>query len=277
MVRLDSHQHFWQYSATEYAWINDRMSDLRRDFMPQDLKPLLEQRGFDGSIAVQARQSIEETLWLLDLADQHRFIRGVVGWVPLCSGEARQHLTTLAGRNHLVGVRHVVQDERDDQFMMRPDFRQGIAALAGFGLVYDLLIYPRHLRVAADLVREFPAQTFVLDHLAKPAIAFGKHEPWAGQIRTLARFPNVFCKLSGMVTEARWKRWKPADFVPYLDTALEAFGAERLMIGSDWPVSTLSSSYADTLGIVLNYLGRLSEDERDGILGGNCARAYGIG
>ena len=274
MLRLDAHQHFWRYTPAAYAWINDRLSELKRDFLPPDLKPLLAAQGFDGSIAVQARQSMEETLWLLELADEYPWIHGVVGWVPLCSTELGSHLASLAGRGKLVGVRHVVQDESDDRFMMRPDFRRGIAALRDYGLVYDLLLYPRHLPVAVQLVEEFAEQSFVLDHIAKPSIAFDKKDPWACDLRALASLPNVTCKLSGMVTEARWKRWKPADFAPYLDTVLEAFGASRLMIGSDWPVCTLSASYEETIGIVRNYLEKLSREERDGILGGNCARVY---
>ena len=274
MVRLDAHQHFWRYNSADYAWIDDGMPELKRDFLPPDLEPLLERQGFDGSIAVQARQSLEETLWLLELADRHPSIRGVVGWVPLCSSQLGAHLEALSGRRKLVGVRHVVQDESDDRFMMRPEFRRGIQTLGTYGLVYDLLLYPRHLSVAVQLVREFPGQTFVLDHIAKPAIAEGKREPWEADLRTLAGCPHVSCKLSGMVTEARWKDWKPADFEPYLDTVLEAFGASRLMIGSDWPVCTLSASYEDTIAVTRNYLGKLSAEERDAILGGNCARVY---
>jgi L-fuconolactonase len=276
MIRLDAHQHFWEYSPTQYAWIADTMTELKRDFLPQDLKSLLDEQGFDGSIAVQARQSQEETLWLLDLAEQHEFIRGVVGWVDLCSRTLDEQLQSLVGRKKLVGVRHVLQDESDDEFMLRTDFRRGIAALAGFGLVYDLLLYPRHLPIAVKLVDKFPQQAFVLDHIAKPAIAENRIEPWAGHLRELAKFPNVTCKLSGMVTEARWKQWKPDDFKPYLDTVLDAFGISRLMIGSDWPVCTLSSTYSETLSVVLDYIGGLRQEERERILGTNCARVYGI-
>lgn len=276
MMRLDAHQHFWKYSPTDYGWISDEMQVLQRDFLPQDLKPLLDAQNFHGSIAVQAQQTCEETLWLLELAEQHAFIRGVVGWVDLCSSQVREQLGALAKRRKLVGIRHVLQDEPDDEFMLRPDFQRGISELAGFGLVYDLLLYPRHLPVAAKLVRQFPAQTFVLDHIAKPPIAGQQLDPWADNLCTLARFPNVSCKLSGMVTEARWQQWKPDDFKPYLDTVLEAFGPDRLMIGSDWPVCLLSSSYPDTLGVVVNYIDELSADEQEGILGATCARVYGI-
>jgi L-fuconolactonase len=276
MLRMDAHQHFWKYSAAEYEWIDDRMVALRRDYLPSDLKPLLQAAGFGGSIAVQARQSLEETRWLLDLAAQNDFIRGVVGWVDLCSDKARDELSEFAGNRRLVGVRHIVQGEPDDEFMLRTEFCRGVRLLRGFGLVYDLLLYPRHLPVAVKLVRQFPEQTFVLDHIAKPLIADGVLEPWAGDMRELAKFPNVSCKLSGMVTEARWKQWTHADFRPYLDVALEAFGPRRLMIGSDWPVCTVSGDYAETMSLVSEYLKPLTVEERNGILGGNCARVYGI-
>jgi L-fucono-1,5-lactonase len=275
-MRLDAHQHFWKYDPARYGWISDEMAVLKRDYLPRELKPVLVANGLDGSIAVQARHSVDETRWLLELAEQNDFIKGVVGWVDLRSGKLREQLAQLAGRKRLVGVRHVVQDEPDDEFMMRPEFRRGIAQLVEFGLVYDLLVYPRHLPVAVRLVREFPKQRFVLDHIAKPGIAKGLMEPWARDIRELAKFPNVSCKLSGMVTEARWNQWKTGDFRPYLDTVFEAFGAGRLMIGSDWPVCTLSGDYAATTSIVIRYVDQLTAEEREGILGGNCARVYGV-
>lgn len=276
MTQLDAHQHFWKYSAAEYEWIDDTMAVLQRDFLPPDLEPLLAANGFDGSIAVQARQSLDETQWLLGLAEENTFIKGVVGWVDLCATDLRGQLEQFAGSKHLVGVRHVVQGEPDDEFMLRSEFRRGIALLKEFGLAYDLLLYPRHLPVAAKLVTEFPEQTFVLDHIAKPAIAEGQLEPWSRDLRELAKFDNVTCKLSGMVTEARWKSWKEGDFLPYLDVALEAFGPLRLMIGSDWPVCTVSGDYSTTLGIVTQFVKRLTGAERTGILGANCARVYGL-
>jgi L-fucono-1,5-lactonase len=276
MIRIDAHQHFWKYTTTEYGWINEQMAVLQRDFLPRDLRPLLEQSRFGGSIAVQARQNLDETNWLLGLAEQNNFIQGVVGWVDLCSPQLRGQLEKLASNKRLVGVRHVVQDESDDYFMMRPEFKRGIAQLAEFGLAYDLLLHPRHLPVAVSLVREFPAQTFVLDHLAKPAIADGTLEPWRRNIRELAQSSNVSCKLSGMVTEARWKQWTQDDFRPYLEVALEAFGPSRLILGSDWPVCRLSAEYAQTVGIVFDFVQQLTETERDGVLGENCARVYRI-
>ncbi|HEY1987203.1 MAG TPA: amidohydrolase family protein [Terracidiphilus sp.] len=275
-MRIDAHQHFWQYNPVEYDWINDAMGVLKRDFLPPDLKPLLESLHFEGCIAVQARQNLEETQRLLELADRYSFIRGVVGWVDLCSPELPTQLVQVARHPRLVGVRHIVQAEPDDRFMLRPDFQRGIAQLAEFGLTYDVLVFPRQLPAAFRLVEAFPTQPFVLDHIAKPPIADGKIEPWATGLRALATLPNVCCKLSGMVTEAQWKTWQPTDFRPYLDLVLDAFGPARLMIGSDWPVCLVSAAYQRTMGIVLDYIGELSPSEQAGILGENCARFYGV-
>ena len=273
-MRIDAHQHFWHYDPTHHVWMTEAMAALRRDYLPDELSPLLRATGFDGTIAVQARQLLQETEWLLALAERHPWVQGVVGWVDLCSAELPAQLERLAPHPKLVGVRHVVHDEPDDRFMLRPDFRRGIGRLREFGLTYDLLLFPRHLEVAVTLVDEFPEQPFVLDHLAKPAIRDGLLSPWKQDLERLAERPNVFCKLSGMVTEARWNEWKPGDFRPYLDVVVEEFGPERLMIGSDWPVCTLSADYRSTLSLVLDYVAALSADARAGILGGNCARFY---
>lgn len=275
-MRIDAHQHFWKYNPEQYEWINDAMAALKRDFLPADLKPLLEPEGFDGSIAVQARQDTEETNWLLHLAAENEFIKGVVGWVDLCSPDVGAELERLADHAKFVGVRHVLQDDPDDLFMLRMDFKRGIGLLAEHGLAYDLLLYPRHLPTAARLVREFPDQQFVLDHIAKPLIADGLIEPWDRDIRELAEFDNVWCKLSGMVTEAGWNDWTKEDFRPYLDVVLEAFGPDRLMIGSDWPVCTLSGKYAETMGIVQDYVTNLDPAQQERILGGTCAEFYGV-
>jgi len=275
-MKIDAHQHFWKYSADQYGWINDELSALQRDFLPSDLKPLLDAEQFEGSIAVQARQDAEETEWLLEVAGQHDFIKGVVGWVDLCSPDVGADLERLARKPKFVGVRHVLQDEPDQEFMLRVDFKRGIGMLAQHRLTYDLLLYPRHLPVAVKLVAAFPEQQFVLDHIAKPLIAEGLVEPWDRGIRALAEFDNVWCKVSGMVTEARWKEWELADFRPYLDVVFEAFGPERLMIGSDWPVCTVSASYTATMGIVQEYMQQLDADVQEGILGENCARFYAV-
>ena len=256
--------------------MTEPLASLRRDYLPADLQPLLRSIGFDGSIAVQARESLTETTWLLELADAHPLIKGVVGWVDLQSPNVRQQLARFSPHSKFVGVRHVVQDEPDDRFMLEPKFQRGIAALREFDLTYDLLLFPKHLPVALQLVKAFPEQAFVLDHLAKPAIAEQRLLPWREDLRALAQFPNVCCKLSGMVTEAKWRRWNPEDFKPYLDAAMDCFGPDRLMIGSDWPVCNLSGEYGPTMQIVLSYVQKLSGAEQAAILGDNCARFYGI-
>lgn len=274
--KIDAHQHFWHYNANAHAWMTDEMAALKRDFLPEHLAPLLTNLGFGGCIAVQACQNLEETHWLLELADRNDFVRGVVGWVDLRSPDVEAQLERFAQHPRFVGVRHVVQDETEDNFMLRDDFCRGIARLAQYDLTYDVLIYPRQLPAAIKLVEEFPQQPFVLDHIAKPIIAEGKLVPWKDQLRELGRLPNICCKLSGMVTEARWNRWQPEDFYPYLDVVCEAFGPDRLMIGSDWPVCTLSGGYESAMGIVIDYIGRFSVAVREGILGGNCAHFYGV-
>lgn len=276
-MRIDAHQHFWHYDAQEYAWINESMAALKRDFLPPDLRPLLSRWGFQGCVAVQARQSLAETRWLLSLTDEYQYVRGVVGWVDLCSAELPAQLEELAKHPKLVGVRHVVQDEPDDDFVLRADFQRGIARLAEFELTYDVLIYPRQLRAATKLVAAFPDQPFVLDHIGKPDIAHGSMKPWEAGIRELGRLPNVCCKLSGMVTETHWKRWRPEDFMPYLEVVFEAFGADRLMIGSDWPVCTLSGEYGPVMDIVMRAIEYFPGEARDKILGRNCSRFYGLG
>jgi L-fuconolactonase len=275
-MRIDAHQHFWQYDPIQYGWITDELAAIKRDFLPTDLAQLLARSGFDGSVAVQARQHPEETRWLLEMARENDFVKGVVGWVDLRSVKLPEQLERFAGDEKLVGVRHIVQDEPDDEFMLGTQFRRGIARLAGYGLTYDLLLHPKHLPVAVQLVREFPEQQFVLDHIAKPLIGAGALSPWAEDLRELAKFDNVWCKLSGMVTETHWKRWKPADFHPYLDVVFESFGPHRLMIGSDWPVCTLSGDYQSTIDIVTDYVSKLPLNQRDAVMGENCARFYGI-
>jgi L-fuconolactonase len=275
-MRVDAHQHFWQYDPLAHAWMSEQMAPLRRDFLPDELRPQVAAAGFDGTVAVQARQSLEETRWLLKLADRHDFIRGVVGWVDLRSSGLRRQIEEFAGHAKFIGVRHVVHDEPDERFMLRPEFRRGIGLLAEFGLTYDLLLFPRHLPVALELVAEFPAQPFVLDHLGKPAIRDGRSSPWEDDVRALAGFSNVYCKRSGLVTEADWAIWRPEDFSRYLDVVFDAFGPERLMIGSDWPVCTLAGDYAGVMRIVEDRAAGLPLAARAAILGGNCARFYGL-
>jgi len=266
-MRIDAHQHFWRYTPDEYDWIDDSMSILRRDFLPADFQPELAQTGFDACVTVQARQSLEESRWLLELAGGNPFIAGVVGWVDLGAENVRDQLGEFSQNPKFLGVRHIVQAEADDRYLLRPDFLRGIASLEEFNLTYDVLIYPRHLPVAIEFVQRFPKQRFVLDHLAKPFIKAHAIEPWASHIRELAKSPNIFCKLSGMLTEADWKSWDPAHFRPYLETALEAFGPGRLMIGSDWPVCKVAGSYRQVMTLVTDFLQNDSSEALDSILG----------
>ena len=273
-MRIDAHQHFWIYNPAEYEWIDESMAAIRRDFLPEDLEPELERTEFQGSVAVQTRQTLEETRWLLGLADRSAKVVGVVGWVDLCSPDVRSQLSVFARNPKLVGIRHIVQSEADDRFLLRPDFLRGIALLEEFDLAYDILIYTKHLPVAAEFVERFPKQRFVLDHLAKPPIKNREIDSWAAGIRRLAAFPTVFCKLSGLVTEADWQCWKPEDITPYLDIAFETFGASRLMIGSDWPVCLVAGSYSRTLDVVKNYLRDHTAETREAVLGGNARRFW---
>jgi L-fucono-1,5-lactonase len=273
-VHIDAHQHYWLYNAEEYGWIDESMSALRRDFLPEDLSPQLERNGFEGSVLVQVRQTLEETRWFLELAERSPKIVGVVGWVDLCSNECRSQLEQFAKHPKFVGVRHIVQGEPDQRFLLREEFRRGIGLLEEFDLAYDILIYTQHLPVAAEFVEQFPRQRFVLDHLAKPPIKNREIDVWARGIRRLAEFPNVFCKLSGLVTEADWQHWKPENIGPYLDVAFDAFDPSRLMIGSDWPVCLVASEYGRAMDVVKSYLQRYSSEVREAVLGGNAQRFW---
>ena len=273
-MKIDSHQHFWKYSATEYPWIGDAMSRIARDFLPADLAAVAAPQGITGSVAVQARQSPEESRWLLELADASPIIRGVVGWVDLRSEQVCDELARFAAHEKFVGVRHVVQDEPDPRFLLGEGFVRGLRQLHPFGLTYDLLLYPPQLPAAIELVAMLPEQPFVLDHLAKPRIKAGEIDQWRRDIVALARHENVYCKLSGLVTEADWHGWRRSDFVPYLDVAIDAFGPQRLMFGSDWPVCLVAAEYADVAGIVADVIGRLSAAEQADIWGGTAARFY---
>lgn len=274
-MRLDAHQHFWSYDAAQYPWIPPG-SPLHRSWLPDDLAALQRPLGLDGSIAVQARQVVGESDWLLGLADKHANVKGVVGWVDLRSDRVEADLVRLAAHPKFVGVRHVVQDEPDDAFMLGRDFQRGIAKLHAHGLTYDILIYPKQLEAAVRLAEAFPLQPFVLDHVAKPPVKSGALEPWAGQLHRLARLPNVHCKVSGLITEADHRAWRPEDLRPYLDVVFEAFGPARLMWGSDWPVCLFAGAYERTFRVVDDYAARLTAAERDALFGGNAAKFYGV-
>jgi len=273
-MKIDAHQHFWQYNPDEYPWIDDSMNKLKRDFLPSDLHAELDAMQFQGSIAVQARQSLDETRWLLKLSEQNDFIKGVVGWVDLCSPDVETQLQEFTEFSKLVGIRHVIHDEPDIDFMLRDNFKRGIDALTKYNLVYDLLLFPEHLSRATQLIDAFPDQIFVLDHIAKPRIKKQLYEPWKSDIAELARHSNVYCKLSGMVTEADWHNWKESDFTPYLDHVISCFGTQRLMLGSDWPVCTLAGSYRQTLQLVIDYLEQYPPSVQANILGGTCSKVY---
>jgi L-fuconolactonase len=273
-MRIDSHQHFWRYTRDEYAWIDDSMAALRRDFLPADARREMDGAAVDACVAVQARQTLEETSWLLELAEANPFVAGVIGWIDLQAEDAAEQLARFAGHPKLVGVRHIVQSEPDDRFMLRPAFCRGISLLEDRDLTYDILIYPRHLQAAADLAARFPRQRFVLDHLAKPDIRSGERREWEKGIRALAKSPLVFCKLSGLVTESDWTRWTPGDIRPYLDVAFECFGAHRLLAGSDWPVCTVAADYRRTVALLDEYLEGAPPAARDAVMGGNAARLW---
>ena len=275
-MQIDSHQHFWRYDPARHDWINQDMSVLMRDFLPEHLIPELSAHGIDGCVAVQADQSEDETIALLDLAAQNRQIMGVVGWVDLAAPNVDARLEYFSKFKKLRGLRHIAQAEPDDSFLLRDDFCRGVGLLRHFDLAYDILIYARQLPAAIQLAERFPDQKFVLDHIAKPAIRDREIEPWAANIRRLAASHNVYCKVSGMDTEARWANWVQQDFTPYLDVVFEAFGAERLMFGSDWPVCLVAGNYSRVREVLASYMRDFPAEQQQRILGLNAVRFYGL-
>lgn len=267
MERIDSHQHFWNYDPARQTWMTEEMGILKKDYGPQDLQILLQACELDGSVAVQASQTEAENDFLLALAENHPLIAGIVGWIDLQSSSVAERLAYYRTQPKIKGFRHVIHDEPDIDFMLRPAFLRGISALKQFGYTYDLLIFDIHLSNALQLVRLFPNQLFVIDHIAKPKIHTKEITNWRRDLAALAALPNVYCKISGMVTEAVWKKWKPDDFVPYMDSVVELFGTDRIMYGSDWPVCTLSASYQETYAIVQQYFSRFSADEQKDFFG----------
>lgn len=272
---IDSHHHFWKYNPGEYPWISPD-SVLARDYPPADLKREISASGVDGVVSVQARQSVEETRWLLELAAQNDFIRGVVGWVPLISPDVNRDLERFVVNPRLKSIRHVLQDEPDNDYMLRPDFDHGIGLLKNCKLRYDILIFERHLPQSIKLVDRHPNVTFILDHIAKPKIKENILSPWRENLRELARRPNVYCKFSGMVTEADPRSWSEQQLRPYMDAALQAFGARRLMFGSDWPVCLLACAYGRWYEIVSRFASQLTAGERERLMGGTAIEAYGL-
>jgi len=279
-LTIDSHQHFWRYHPTRDVWITDEMSALKRDFLPGDLLPELVANGMDACVAVQADQSEKETLFLLDLAERHKPIVGVVGWVDLCAPNLPERLQYFSRFEKLRGFRHLIEAEADDRFLRRTEFMRGIACLQTFRYTYDLLIRPKQLPAAIELVAKLPEQRFVVDHIAKPAVkeggCTGTTSEWARHMRAIAANPNVYCKLSGLMTEADWRHWRAQDFTPYLDVAFEAFGFDRLMFGSDWPVCLLAGTYRQVKQLIVDYLRGQGDAEKEKIFGANVARFYGL-
>ncbi len=275
-VRIDAHHHLWRYTPEEYGWINEQMGVLRRDFLSEDLKPLLNRAGIAGAVLVQARQTLEETEWMLQQADEASWIRGVVGWAPIAAPEFPETLGELGKKRKLKGLRHLIQDERDDEFILDPAFNRGMRALRDSGLVYDIMVLVRQLGPTLAFMDMHPDQPFVLDHCAKPVIRKDEREPWAGYMRELARRPNLVCKISGLATEADWQRWTPAALEPYWQVVLEAFGPSRLLFASDWPVSLLATDYQRWVDTVAEWTAPLSASEQQAIWGGNAARVYSL-
>lgn len=274
MPTIDAHQHFWKFDPIRDSWITEEMAVIRRDFMPADLHPVLQANGFDGCVIVQSDQSEAENDFQLNNASAHDFIKGVVGWVDLQSPAVKERLESYRQFNKLKGFRHVLQGEKDRALMLQPAFKNGISLLKRFGFTYDILIFPDQLPYSCELVAAFADQPFVIDHIAKPNIKDGKIDEWKKDMQAIAVHENVYCKISGMITEADWKKWKEQDFKPYLDTIVEAFGTNRIMFGSDWPVCLVAGSYEKMLSVVKNYFSSFSKDEQALFFGGNATKFY---
>ncbi len=274
MLKIDSHQHFWRYTPREYGWINDQMTVIRRDFLPNDLRAEMLSAGIDAAVSVQASQTLEETRWLLQLSAENDFIKGVVGWVPLIDANVDEGLAELKSRRKLVGIRHVLHDEPDDFYMLRDDFNRGIDKLKPFGLPYDILIFERHLPQTIEFVDRHEGQVFIVDHLAKPRVKASELSPWRENLHELAKRPNVYCKLSGLATEADYRDWTAGQLKPYIDTVLAAFGPARIMFGSDWPVCLLAAGYKQWVDLVANATSSLSQSDQQRIWAETAVEAY---
>jgi len=274
-MRIDAHHHLWYYNSIEYDWIDESMSVIKKNFLIYELKNVLDKNDIDGSIVVQARQSVEETNWLLELATKSDEIKGVVGWIDLKSDTLNHQLTQYATHNKLVGFRHVLQGETDPNFMLDERFIEGLKLLEKFGFTYDLLIHANQLPTAIEMLDKVPSLKVVIDHIAKPDIKTGENfSRWQYGMKTLANKPNIYCKVSGMVTEADWNNWQHKDFIPYLDTIFECFGSERLMFGSDWPVCLVAGEYSEIKQIVHDYLSSKNKETINNIFGINAAKFY---
>jgi L-fuconolactonase len=275
-MTIDSHQHFWQYEPAKHEWIDDTMAVIRSDFMPDDLQKIYQENGIDGCVAVQADQTLVETDFLLELSKENDFIKGIVGWVDLRAQNIEEVLNHYSQFEKIKGFRHVVQGEPDHNFLMRPNFLRGIKALEKYNFTYDILIFPHQLGATLELVKRFPNQRFVIDHIAKPYIKDGFYEGWANLMLAVGQQKNVYCKLSGMITEADYQSWTPQQIKPYMELVLRAFGSDRIMFGSDWPVCLVAGNYKTVKQLITDFVANLTPKEQDSIMGGNAIKFYNL-
>jgi L-fuconolactonase len=273
---IDSHQHFWKYEPVKHSWIDDDMSVIRKNFLPSDLAKVYQENGINGCVAVQADQTLEETDFLIDLASKNDYIKGIVGWVDLRSENIEEALEKYSKHNIVKGFRHVVQGESDHNFLLRPNFLRGISLLERYNFTYDILVFPHQLGAVLEFVKQFPKQKFVIDHIAKPYIKDGFFEGWASQMKLISKQENVYCKMSGMITEADYNTWTLEQLNPYMDLILNVFGSNRIMFGSDWPVCLVAGNYKQVKEIVTNFIVKLSDSEQRGIMGYNAINFYNI-
>lgn len=275
-MRIDSHQHFWKYNTESHSWIDDDMAVIRKDFLPKDLKIIYNENNIDGCVAVQADQTIEETEFLIDLATKNDFIKGVVGWVDFRADNIDEVLKSYSRNTKVKGFRHIVQGESDHNFLLRQDFINGISKLEKYNFTYDILVFPHQLGAVLEFVKQFPNINFVIDHIAKPYIKDGYYDGWATLISAIAKYPNVYCKLSGMTTEADFKNWTKEQLKPYMELIISAFGTNRVMFGSDWPVCLVAGNYKKTKEIVTEFITNLSSEEQDAVMGLNAVKFYNL-
>lgn len=276
MLRIDSHQHFWKYDSVKFDWITDEMSPIKKDFLPRNLEPVLQENNFDGCVTVQVQQTEEENSFLCSIAEGHDFVKAVVGWIDLQSKNIEERLAHYKNFKKLKGFRHILQGDEKRDLMLSPAFKRGIGLLNKYNFTYDILIFPDQLIFARELAKEFPEQKFVINHLAKPYIKDGKIDEWKKSIEAISWFENVYCKISGMVTEADWKKWRTNDFFPYLDVVVKSFGTNRIMYGSDWPVCLVAASYSQVFNIVREYFSSFSTNELELFFGGNAVKFYNL-
>lgn len=273
---IDAHQHFWKYNPARHGWIDDSMSVIRKDFLPENLVEVYAENNVEGCVAVQADQTLDETDFLIDLSSKHDFIKGIVGWADLRAENVTESLEKYSQYEKIKGFRHVVQGEPDHNFLLRADFMRGISYLKKYDFVYDILVFPHQLGAVLEFVKRFPNQKFVIDHIAKPYIKDGFFDGWAALMKEIAKHENVFCKLSGMITEADFSTWSPKQIHPYMELVLSAFGSNRVLFGSDWPVCLVAGSYSEVKNLVTKYISSLSESEQKAIMGTSAIQFYNL-